>query len=67
MYEVHINSITIIGFVGDNITVEIEDEKTISAIFILQITTISVVTCVAICVLLNKWFGINIMHYIMYK
>jgi len=67
LYEVHINSITIIGFVGDNITVEIEDEKTISAIFILQITTISIVTCVAICVLLNKWFGINIMHYIMYK
>ena len=67
LYEVHINSITIIGFVGDNITVEIEDEKTISAIFILQITTISIVTCIAICVLLNKWFGINIMHYIMYK
>lgn len=65
LYEVHINSITMIGFVGDNITVEIEEGKAISAIFILQITTVSIVACVAICVLLNKWFGINILHYIM--
>jgi len=65
LYEVHINSITMIGFVGDNITVEIEDEKSKSVVFILQITIISITACVAVCALLNKWFGINILRYIM--